>query len=567
MKRSQGRGAGYRILLAGLLVPVLACSSRPPAQVAPAAPDAVALSAAGAATASGEPAGTPADAPASEASRESLPEEAGAHELQPDGEVDELAADGLDDGTGESHATHQLHLALDSFSAAEQLRRDGATEAALERFDQAYLRMAGAVDADDPVLATARESLRLRIARRIVEIHAARQATVDGGSAIPVVLNADVEKEIRSFQGPERRFFLESYERSGLYRPRIVAQLREAGLPEDLSWLPLVESGFKDRALSSARALGLWQFIASTGYRYGLDRSDWVDERMDPEKSTQAAIQYLSALHALFGDWMTALAAYNCGEGAVLRQIRNQSEGYFDQFWDLYERLPRETRRYVPRFLATLAILEDPTRFGFELPRPLPPLEYETIEVARPAKLEALDRALALPQGTLARLNPELRRNATPSASYLLKVPPGAGPQVTASLASLPRYEPPPTFTTVTHRVRSGETLSGIAARYGTSVRAIMAANRLRSAHRIALGQRLAVPVRGGASAAAAAPVASASGGSREIQHRVRPGDSLWRIATRYGTTIDRIRRDNGLGGSFLRPGQLLTIRLGASGG
>lgn len=562
MKRSRGRGAGYRILLAGLLVPVLACSSRPTAQVAPPTTDEAAAAPAGPA-----PAEVTAEPPAIEAVPQSLPEEAGAHELQPDGEVDELAADGLDDGTGETHATHQLHLALDSFSAAEQLRREGDPDAALQRLDQAFLRMAGAVDAADPVLATARESLRLRIARRIVEIHAARQVTVDGGSAIPVVVNADVEKEIRSFQGPERRFFLESYERSGLYRPRIVAQLREAGLPEDLSWLPLVESGFKDRALSSARALGLWQFIASTGYRYGLDRSDWVDERMDPEKSTQAAIEYLSALHALFGDWMTALAAYNCGEGAVLRQIRNQSEGYFDQFWDLYERLPRETRRYVPRFLATLAILEDPQRWGFELPRPLPPLEYETVEVTRPAKLEALDRALALPAGTLARLNPELRRNATPAAVYPLKVPAGAGPQVLASLPNLPRYDPAPTFTSVTHRVRSGETLSGIAARYGTSVRAIMAANRLRSANRISLGQRLVVPSRGGSSSAATAPAASASGG-REIHHRVRPGDSLWRIATRYGTTIDRIRRDNGLGGSFLRPGQLLTIRLdGASGG
>src|SRR6185503_15097104 len=161
-----------------------------------------------------------------------------------------------------------------------------------------------------------------------------------------------------------------------------VAQLAEAGMPEQLSWLPLVESGFKDRALSSARARGLWQFIPSTGYRYGLDRSDWIDERMDPEKSTQGAIAYLTALHGLFGDWMTALAAYNCGENSVLRAINNQKLSYFDQFWDLYQRLPRETRRYVPRFLATLAILEEPGRYGLVLPPLLPALDYEPVEIA-----------------------------------------------------------------------------------------------------------------------------------------------------------------------------------------
>jgi membrane-bound lytic murein transglycosylase D len=343
-------------------------------------------------------------------------------------------------------------------------------------------------------------------------------------------------------------------------------QLAEAGLPEQLAWLPLVESGFKDRALSSARALGLWQFIPSTGYRYGLDRSDWVDERMDPEKSTAAAIAYLNALHSLFGDWMTALAAYNCGERNVLRQIQSQRVSYFDRFWDLYQQLPRETRRYVPRFLATLEILDDPRKYGFDpLPAPYPALEWETVEIARATQLDAVDRALQLPTGTMLRLNPELRRNGTPPTAYTLRVPAGAGPTLVASLDSLPKWSPP-RETGGTHRVRSGETLSQIAEKYRTSVRALMAVNKLKSANRLRVGQVLVLP--GGAVAPAPASTVSSATLSpgAEVEHRVRSGDNLWILAARYGTTVERIRTDNGLSGNMLQPGQVLVIRASRGG-
>ncbi|GMU64100.1 MAG: lytic transglycosylase [Acidobacteriota bacterium] len=557
-----GRGAGSWMLLAGILAASLACSGQREPRVAADGPQAPATGPA-APPATVEPAPEPAPL-------ESAPELAGAEELAP---ADAALETDSEPAEVEPAAATLLHESLESFEAAERLRREGATAQALETLDLAYERMAAVDPSGDPVLAQEQENLRILIARRIVEIYAARQVTAsDPNGSIPVVINADVEREIRSFQGPERRFFLESYQRSGLYRPMIVAKLREAGLPESLSWLPLVESGFKDRALSSARALGLWQFIASTGYRYGLDRSDWIDERMDPEKSTQAAIGYLSALHALFGDWMTALAGYNCGEHNVLRQIQNQSVSYFDQFWDLYERLPRETRRYVPRFLATLAILEDPDKYGFELPEPFPALAFEPVEIARSAKLEALDKALGLETGTLAKLNPELRRNATPATAYTLKVPPGAGPTVVASLDSLPKYVPPASSAaTTTHRVRSGETLSAIASRYRTSVSELMRLNRLRSANRLSIGQRLTVPDRGSSRstesvASAPAPAVAGAASGDVVRHRVRPGESLWQIASRYRTTIDRLRRDNGISGSFLRTGQVLTVRPGTAG-
>ena len=309
-----------------------------------------------------------------------------------------------------------------------------------------------------------------------------------------------------SFQGPERDFFLESYQRSGLYREMIVEELRKAGLPEQISWLPLVESGFKSRALSRARALGLWQFISSTGYRYGLQRDWWVDQRMDPHKATIGAIGYLTDLHNLFGDWYLALAGYNCGEHNVLKAIKRQSEGYFDQFWDIYTRLPRETRRYVPRLLAVLTILEDPAAHGFELPEPFPPLQWEEVEIERSAELSALDQTMGLPVGTLSTLNPELRRKATPNEPYDLKVPAGQTATLMAKLEEVPAWVAPEQTLTV-HRVRRGDTLSGIASRYGTSVSTLMDLNNLRSAHRIWPGQQLQVPEgRGGSD-----PVRSAS--------------------------------------------------------
>ncbi|KAB2965012.1 MAG: LysM peptidoglycan-binding domain-containing protein [Thermoanaerobaculia bacterium] len=476
------------------------------------------------------------------------------------------------EGEPDSGPAGLLHESLDAYELAAELWERGELDAAFAALDHAYELMASVPPNGDALVAQEKENLRQLISRRVVEIYASRKSAVgDTDRSIPREVNDDVRREIASFQGREREFFLESYRRSGLYRPMIVAELEKAGLPEALSWLPLVESGFKERALSSARAAGLWQFIASTGYRYGLDRSDWIDERLDPEKATRAAIAYLSDLHGLLGDWLTALAAYNCGEGNVLRQIQNQREGYFDQFWDLYARLPQETRRYVPRFLATLAILEDPAKYGFELPEPLAAPATETVQIARAVKLEALDLALKLPAGTVAKLNPELRRNATPNAPYTLVVPLGRAPEFAASVASIPEWKPPKVEVT-THRVRSGETLSQIATRYRTSVSALMSLNRLRSANRLSVGQRLQVPAgRGSASSSSAAASAPATRADvapgTEVRHRVRSGDSLWLLASRYGTTIERIRSDNNLRGSMLRPGQVLTIRAGSAEG
>ena len=444
-----------------------------------------------------------------------------------------------------------LAASLETYETAERLWMGGRFDEAFAALDEAYGLMSEVDPGGDALVAQEKEDLRRLISRRIVEIYASQRTVVgDFAGSVPLDVNEHVEREIASFQGPERSSFLEGYRRSGLYREMIVDRLREAGMPEQLAWLPMVESWFKVRALSRARALGMWQFISSTGYRYGLKRTEWADERMDPDKSTRAALAYLGELHELFGDWLTAVAAYNCGEARVQRLLEQQSAGYFDQFWDLYEQLPRETRRYVPRFIATVLILGDPARYGFhDLPAPLPPIEVERITTTRWVALASLDEQLALPPGTLAELNPELRNKATPDMPYELLVPTGRTRQVLASIAAQPATAPRAAVTTV-HHVRRGESLSGIARRYGTSVATLMRLNGLRDPNRISPGQTLTVD--------GSAPATTPS------TYTVKRGDSLWIIARRFGTSVDRIRRDNGLRSDTLRPGQRLSLAQGS---
>jgi membrane-bound lytic murein transglycosylase D len=396
--------------------------------------------------------------------------------------------------------------ALEACQSAEELIGRGDVEGALAAVDRAYTLMLELPGNGDDTYLQAKEDIRVLAAGLIDRIYTGGRRAAAGAArpwdlALPIVDNQHVQRELRSFTTVEREQFLEGYRRSGLYRPMILERLEKAGLPAQLSWLPLVESWFKVRALSRASALGMWQFISSTGVRYGLDRDTWVDERLDPEKATDAAIAYLTDLHGLFGDWPKALAAYNCGEARVLRLSRQSADDYLD-FWDLYEMLPGETRRYVPRLLAALQILENPAKFGMTLPEPdAPPSNVATVRVERSVRLDRLDTALGLETGALATLNPALRRQATPKRAYDLRVPAGREETLLAQLGSVPEWTPPvPQY--ATHRVRSGDTLSRIADRYGTSVSAIMRANGLRSANRLRVGQRLRVPLRGAAASA-----------------------------------------------------------------
>jgi membrane-bound lytic murein transglycosylase D len=220
-----------------------------------------------------------------------------------------------------------LDEALDFCQLAQDYWYKGQLENAISALDQAYALIIRVDTFNRPRLIQQKEDLRYLITRRIQDIYGSRNVVAKGSlNAIPMVMNDYVKAEIDSLTtGSEKDFFINAYQRSGRYRKYIEAELAKEGLPLELAWLPLIESGYNVKALSPARALGLWQFIPSTGYRFGLSRDKYVDERLDPYKSTKAAILYLKELHHLFGDWETVLAAYNCGEGRVLRVINTQS--------------------------------------------------------------------------------------------------------------------------------------------------------------------------------------------------------------------------------------------------
>ena len=456
-----------------------------------------------------------------------------------------------------------IDSALDYCQASNDFWEQGDLDNAIDALDKAYSLTLKVNGIDNPETLQEKEDLRFTISKRIIEVYSSRFTVANGShKAIPLDMNSHVEKALNLFKGKEKKFFLAAYARSGKYRPSIVKALNEAGLPEELSWLPLIESGFKVRALSRARALGMWQFIASTGSRFGLKRDTWIDERMDPEKSTQAAIAYLTELHQIFGDWTTVLASYNCGERRVLKSIRNQKINYLDNFWDLYEKLPRETAFYVPKFLAVLHILNDPEAHGFTLPPLEKEIEHESVTINKQVLLKTISQRLSIEDEMLKDLNPELRQNLTPKSPYALKVPRGKGETLLAELNDIPAWRPP-VSTYVVHRVRSGESLSVIAERYNTSIRSIMNMNGLNSKNYIKAGWKLKIPTRKGYySADAASPYSPDSGLTEYV---VKKGDSLWKIANRYKTTVNAIKSINRLQSSYLRIGQVLMISPGLS--
>lgn len=453
-----------------------------------------------------------------------------------------------------------LDEALNFCDTAQSFWQTGELNNALEALDKAYSLILDIDTTEEEKLLQQKEDLRFLISKRILEIYASRNIVVNGNhDEIPLEMNSYVNREIKRFTtGGEKRFFERSYERSGLYRPYIVQELKKAGLPEELSWLPLIESGFKTKALSRARALGLWQFIPSTGYKFGLKRDRYIDERMDFIKATAAAIAYLRELHNIFGDWATVLAAYNCGEGRVLQVIRTQNINYLDNFWDLYERLPSETARYVPRFFATLHLVKNLDRYGNQELVPDPGLVFDVVTVKRELRLRDIATASGIKLDALKTLNPELRYQIIPPDGYDLKIPKGYSQTgLSEKLAAIPTVTIPQQAY-IRHTVRSGETLSTIARRYRSSVQKIMQANNLRSSHLIRVGKRLKILKSGykvSRSATAATSPIPASG-----IHRVRRGDSLWKIAKRYGVTVQQIMSINELTNNDLTIGQKLKI-------
>jgi len=476
-----------------------------------------------------------------------------------------------------TNSTEIVQTAIDEaigyIEASQELWQKGELENALEALDQAYTLLLKLELKDDPKLIQQKEDLRYMISKRILEIYASRHIVAGGNhKAIPIEINHHVQAEINSFtKGAEKDFFIESYQRSGMYRPHIIKTLEEAGFPTELSWLPLIESGFKVQAMSRARALGLWQFISSTGYKFGLKRNTYIDERLDPIKSTRAAMDYLKELHQIFGDWSTVLAAYNCGEGRVLRLINSQNINYLDNFWDLYERLPAETSRYVPRFLATLHIINNPKQYGLDKIEVMKPLDYETVSVSRQVRLKEIAKEIDVGESTLALLNPELRYSILPNENYMLRIPQNKGEVLMERIEKIPISYPPSDNSSIyyssggsyiKHRVRSGETLSVIAKHYRTSINSIIRANNIKKNNLIIAGKVLKIP-RSGRNIYQASQTSSSpeeDGKTQSITYSVKKGDSLWILARRFGTTTNKIISMNNLPNANLYIGQVLKI-------
>ena len=467
-----------------------------------------------------------------------------------------------------------MESALELLEEADKLWKKGDIEQTLETLDEAYSLI---IDANgDPAIAQEKDDLRLLISQRILSVYSSKRAVTDGKyREIPLSMNADVEKEIRSFQGLEHDQFVAAYRRSGLYRATILKELKQAGIPEEFLWLPLVESLFKIHAYSSARALGLWQFIPSTGYKFGLNRDEWVDERMDVQKSTKAAIAYLKELHNMFGDWLTVLAAYNCGEGRVLRVISRQHINYLDSFWDLYRQLPNETARYVPRFLATLHIVNNPKKYGFDLSSVESPIDYETVKVNKVMKFKDIAEKMEVSEDVLSLLNSELRHKMTPDREYNLKIPTGTLDKFNLVCNDIPQSERP-SFVSVQnrnvssnqgtrgaafikHRVKKGETVYSIARKYHVSVASISSHNKLGSRKKLVRGRNLIIPV-----AKKEYYAAGQSTNRKQIassgRYKVKKGETLSMISRRFSIPVNQLMKMNKLKTGNIHAGQNLII-------
>jgi membrane-bound lytic murein transglycosylase D len=395
---------------------------------------------------------------------------------------------------------------------------------------------------------------------------------------VDIPQNARVLSYVELFQGRLRSYIHESLERGSQYLPMIFEVFEAEGLPLDLAFIPIIESGFKNNALSKASAKGPWQFMAPTAREVGL-RFDWyVDERSDPEKATIAAAKYLKTLSRMFnGDWHLVLAAYNGGLGRVQRAMRNAGT---DDFWKLSATtryLPKETREYVPMILAAMIVGRNPAEYGFNIAG-LSPFSYERVTVPGPIDLRRVAEWTGASIDEIRELNPELRRWTTPvkGPDFAIKVPVGTAQVLEARLADAS----PADFASLNwHTVKRGETLMTISRRPGTrvSVAELAAANGLTPQARLTAGQQLVIPNSpstllatrtprtapvevASRSIAAPALVQAVARPPSPIVYQVKSGDSLYRIARLFDTTVEQIKAWNNLRTNTIVAGARLRI-------
>lgn len=378
----------------------------------------------------------------------------------------------------------------------------------------------------------------------------------------PLVENEQVRAYIDHYTGEGREVFARLLQRAERYIPFMRRIFQEEGLPQDLTYLALVESGFNPHAYSHAHAAGPWQFIQSTAEIYGLNNDEWRDERRDFEKSTRAAARFLSELYDRFdGDWYLAVAAYNAGGGRISRAM---DENGAEDFWELCDNssLRDETRNYVPKLLAVLTIVRDPAAYGFTDIPPAEPYVFDVVRLPEATDLELAARLCEVSPEVLRALNPELKRWCTPpfARDYALRLPAGSKSRFEKLYAQIPSdqragYQ--------RHRIAKGDTLSGLARRYNLRQNDLIALNQLENPRVLSLGEELLIPLSPDmtrfAEAKPAPPPASTSSVSKT--YKVRKGDTLWAISRRFGANEKELRAWNGLSAKgTLHPGQTLKV-------
>jgi len=384
-------------------------------------------------------------------------------------------------------------------------------------------------------------------------------------SDIPLALNSKVEYFLYYFQTSGRPSFSRWLSRSSRYLPMMKEILKREGMPEDLVYVAMIESGFQMHARSWANAVGPWQFISDTGRRYALRIDQWVDERKDPVKATTAAALYLKELYGMFkGDWYLAAAGYNAGENKILRAISMYNTS---DFWEISRGsyLKRETKEYVPKLLAAAIIAKDPARYGFSDIAYLPAIEFETVKIPSRTDLELVAKLSGTTYETIRELNPDLRHWCTPPnyPDYELKLPKGTRVQFDLEYSKVPedkRFTEKVLYTN--YHPRKKDSLKSVARRFGTSTEALSELNGISKNSRIA-GRTLVVPVKQTVDFSHEGHTARAAAkkGSFAKYYTVKKGDTLDALAKRFNVSARLISSWNNLKNKVaLKPGRRIII-------
>jgi membrane-bound lytic murein transglycosylase D len=376
-------------------------------------------------------------------------------------------------------------------------------------------------------------------------------------SDLPLMMTDQVAGYINYFSSNRGRATLEhALVRSGRYHDMIRSVLNQEGVPQDLIFLAQAESGFHPLALSRAGARGMWQFMASRAKGYGLERNWWIDERLDPEKSTRAAARHLKDLYNQFGDWYLAMAAYNSGPGTVQAAVKRT--GYAD-FWQLYQRnvLPKETRNYVPIIVAVTIMAKNPEQYGLEnlvLEKPVP---YDTVKIDYPVDLRLVAECVDASTADLQDLNPSLLRLTTPKdTQFELHLPAGSKERYESAIAAIPqdmrvwwRY----------HKVAPGDTLASVSRTYRTTPQTIAEANNLEPDAELEADSKLIIPIAPGK---ASALESTGSYSKVATRYKVRKGDTVQSVADNFGVPATMVRKWNHLKGNSVQGHRVLYVRL-----